>query len=199
MRVLSSANYREEIMSPKLPKIKKTQVIAQTRIFAVEELELEFSNGVYRIYERLKAGRHGAVMIIPLLDDETILLIKEYAAGMERYELAFPKGLIDPGETAIEAANRELQEEAGYGAHSLSQLRRISLAPGYLSHQMDLVVAQDLYLSKLEGDEPEPIEVVPWKLNKLDELLDTEEFSEARSIAAIYLLQRFLKQKNKSH
>lgn len=179
-------------MSSKPPKIKKQKIIAQTRIFAVEELELEFSNGVYRIYERLKAGKHGAVMIIPLLDDETLLLIKEYAAGMERYELAFPKGLIDPGETAIEAANRELQEEVGYAADELTDLRRITLAPGYLSHQMDIVIAQSLYPSKLEGDEPEPIEVVPWKISELDALLEIEEFSEARSIAAIYLLKQFL-------
>ena len=117
-------------MTSKTPKIKKQKVIAQTRIFAVEELELEFSNGVFRIYERLKAGKHGAVMIIPMLDSETMLLIKEYAAGLERYELAFPKGLIDPGESALEAANRELQEEAGYAAKSLSELKKITLAPG---------------------------------------------------------------------
>ena len=184
-------------MSSKLPKIKSQKVIAQTRIFAVEELELEFSNGVYRIYERLKAGKHGAVMIIPLINDETMLLIKEYAAGMERYELAFPKGLIDPGEQAVEAANRELQEEAGFAAKSLTELKRITLAPGYLSHQMDLVVAEDLYPSKLEGDEPEPIEVVEWKLSDIDQLLEREEFSEARSIAAIYLLKRYLEQKSR--
>lgn len=182
-------------MTKDLPKIKKQKIIAKTRIFAVEELELEFSNGVYRIYERLKAGEHGAVMIIPLLDADNILLIKEYAAGMERYELAFPKGLIDPGESAKAAANRELQEEAGYAAKTLNELKQITLAPGYLSHKMNLVVAEDLYPSKLEGDEPEPIEVVTWKLSELDALLEVEEFSEARSIAAVYLLQNYLKRK----
>ena len=189
---MSSKLAKDQSTKKQLPKIKRQEVIAKTRIFAVEELELEFSNGVFRIYERLKAGKHGAVMIIPLLDNETMLLIKEYAAGMERYELAFPKGLIDPGETAKDAANRELQEEAGFAAKSLTELKRITLAPGYLSHQMDLVVAEQLYPSKLEGDEPEPIEVVEWKLNDIDQLLEQEEFSEARSIAAVYLLKRYL-------
>ncbi len=174
------------------PKIKRTKLIAQTRIFGVEEMELEFSNGVYRIYERLKAGEHGAVMILPLLDDDTMLLIKEYAAGLERYELAFPKGLIDAGEDSEQAANRELQEEVGYAAKQLKVLRKVSLAPGYLSHQMDIVVAQDLYPSKLEGDEPEPIEVVEWKISEMEKLLEVEEFSEARSIAALYLLKSYL-------
>lgn len=174
------------------PKIKQTKLIAQTRIFGVEEMELEFSNGVYRIYERLKAGEHGAVMILPLLDDDTMLLIKEYAAGVERYELAFPKGLIDAGEDSEQAANRELQEEVGYAAKRLKVLRKVSLAPGYLSHQMDIVVAENLYPSKLEGDEPEPIEVIEWKISEMDKLLEVEEFSEARSIAALYLLKSYL-------
>ncbi len=179
----------------KPPKIKNTKLIAQTRIFGVEEMELEFSNGVYRIYERLKAGKHGAVMIVALLDSETMLLIKEYAAGVERYELAFPKGLIDAGETSEQAANRELQEEVGYAAEQLHVLRKVSLAPGYLGHQMDIVVAEGLFPSKLEGDEPEPIEVVEWKISDMDSLLDIEEFSEARSIAALYLLKDYLTKK----
>ncbi|AOE49030.1 ADP compounds hydrolase NudE [Kangiella sediminilitoris] len=181
-------------MSKKLPRIKNQKIIAETRIFAVEELELEFSNGVYRIYERLKAGKYGAVLIIPMLDDNTLLLIKEYAAGVERYELAFPKGLVDPGEIALDAANRELQEEVGYAARELTQMKRITLAPGYLSHKMDVVLARDLYPSKLEGDEPEPIEVVEWKVDELDALLELDEFSEARSIAALHLLQHALRQ-----
>ncbi|ACV27713.1 ADP compounds hydrolase NudE [Kangiella koreensis] len=176
------------------PKIKRTKLIAQTRIFGVEEMELEFSNGVFRIYERLKAGKHGAVMILPLLDKDTMLLIKEYAAGVERYELAFPKGLVDAGESSEQAANRELQEEVGYAANHLQVLRKVSLAPGYLSHQMDIVVAEGLYPSKLEGDEPEPIEVVEWKINDIDKLLKVDEFSEARSIAALYLLKDYLAQ-----
>ena len=78
----------------------------------VEELDLRFSNGERRTYERLASRGHGAVMIIPVLDDNTILLINEYAAGVHEYQLTLPKGLVDPGETALEAANRELMEEA---------------------------------------------------------------------------------------
>lgn len=176
----------------KLPKIKKTKIVAQTRIFAVEELEMEFSNGEQRMYERLKAGRYGAVMILPVLDKDHFLLIREYAAGVERYELAFPKGLIDEGESAEHAANRELQEEVGYAAKKLTPLRKISLAPGYLSHKMDLVIAEGLFESRLEGDEPEPIEVVKWRFDEIDTLLQRDDFTEARSIAGLYLLRDYL-------
>ncbi|MCP4274196.1 MAG: ADP compounds hydrolase NudE [Gammaproteobacteria bacterium] len=176
----------------KLPEIIQIKTLAKTRLFHVEGMHLKFSNGVERDYERLKSGKHGAVMIIPMLDSETVLLIREYAAGVERYELAFSKGLIDEGETPIEAANREMKEEVGYGSHDLQLLKEFSLAPGYLSHRMSLVLARNLYPERLEGDEPEELEVVQWPVNDLDKLLDQDDFTEARSIAAIYLLKQHL-------
>lgn len=180
---------------PKLPKVLSVKTVAKSRLFHVQRMELEFSNGEYREYERLKSGTRGAVMIIPVINNDTLLLIREYAAGVENYQLAFPKGLIDEGEVALEAANRELKEEVGFGANKLTELKTISLAPGYLSHQMYLILAEDLYPERLEGDEPEPIEVVEWPIAKLHELVEQEDFTEARSIAAIYLLERHL-QKN---
>jgi len=176
----------------KLPKILSVKSVAKSRLFHVERMELEFSNGEYREYERLKSGSQGAVMIVPMLNDETLLLIKEYAAGVESYQLGFPKGLIEVGEQPIEAGNREMKEEVGYGANQLTELRSFSLAPGYLSHQMHLVLAQDLYPERLEGDEPEPIEVIEWPLSEMHTLLDREDFSEARSIAALYILEKHL-------
>jgi len=174
------------------PRILKRQAIATTRIFRVEQLDLEFGNGQRRCYERILGGPRGAVLVVPLLDPETVLLIREYAAGSDRYELAFPKGRVEAGEEMLAAANREIQEEIGYGARDLSLLRSISVAPGYLQHRTHLVLAQDLYPSSLPGDEPEPVEVVPWKLKDLDGLLGREEFSESRSILALFLALRQL-------
>ena len=89
-----------------------------------EVLDLEFSNGERRRYERSIQTGHGAVMIAAMPDPDTVLMIREYAAGTHRYELCLPKGRIDKGETVLEAANRELKEEAGFGAHKLTRLRR---------------------------------------------------------------------------
>ena len=159
----------------------------------VEELDLEFSNGERRLYHRAPATGHGAVIVVPMLDDDTALLIREYAAGTHRYELGLVKGKIDDGETPEEAANRELKEEAGYGAHSLTVLRRISLAPTYMGHETVLVLARDLYEERLQGDEPELLDVLPWRLDALHELILTEEFSEGRSIAALFLVREWLR------
>ncbi|WMB73226.1 ADP compounds hydrolase NudE [Shewanella oncorhynchi] len=173
------------------PEILHTEIVARSRLFQIEQVHLKFSNGVERQYERMKGGSRGAVMIVPIHQGK-MLLAREYAAGTDNYELGFPKGLIDPGETAIEAANRELQEEIGFGSNKLTLLKELSLAPGYFSSKMQIFLAEDLYESRLEGDEPEPIDVVPWALADWEALLDDVNFSESRSVSALFLAQKYL-------
>lgn len=179
---------------PQKPKIITKATVAKSRLFHIETLELEFSNGVQRNYERLIRGAGcGAVMIVPMLDNDTVLLVKEYAAGLDRYELGLPKGKIDPGEDRFSAANRELKEEVGYGANSLQHLTKLSLAPSYMQHSIDVIIATDLYPEKLPGDEPEELQVIPWSMNDIPGLLASGECSEARSIAALYLTRDYLR------
>lgn len=175
-----------------LPNILETRVAAQSRLFTIESQDLEFSNGEKRTYERMKPSGRNAVMMVPISDSGDILLVREYAAGTERYELGFPKGLIDLGETPEQAANRELKEEIGFGANSLIPLKEVVLAPSYFSSKMTLFVVQELYPETLEGDEPEPLEIVRWPLAQAEELLTHLDFCEARSITALLLALRFL-------
>ncbi|CAM2855192.1 ADP compounds hydrolase NudE [Legionella worsleiensis] len=174
------------------PFCKQKSVIAKSRLFTVEEMHLEFSNGAKRIYERIKNHGHGAVLIVAITPGNSLLLVREYAAGTDTIELAFPKGLIDRGETAVEAANRELREEVGFAARELHWLRTMSLAPGYFGSRIEVVLAQGLYYAPLDGDEPEPPEVVEWPLSAAMELLEKPDFTEARSIAALFLAKEWL-------
>lgn len=90
------------------------------------------------------------------------------------------------------AANREIMEEIGYGARQLEHLTSLTLAPGYLGHTTQIVLAQDLYPERRQGDEPEELEVVPWRLSELSRLTACEECTEARSIAALFLVRERL-------
>lgn len=176
------------------PTITRTATLAQTRLFRVESVGLRFANGREVDYERLRSLTAGAVLVVPMLDSETVLMIREYAAAVERYELALPKGSLEPGESLETAANRELMEEIGYGARRIELLKRMTLAPGYFTHATHIVLARELYPQRLEGDEPEPIEVVPWRLSDLERLFAHEECTEARSIAALFLARERLRQ-----
>ncbi|GLX82796.1 ADP compounds hydrolase NudE [Thalassotalea eurytherma] len=171
-----------------LPEITQAQEISESRFFAIEELALTFSNGEKRLYERMKGGGRGAVMVVPFKDQDTLLLVREYCAGTHSYELGFPKGLIDPGEVAEQSANRELKEEIGFGARHLEHLHQVMLAPAFFNAKMEIFIAQDLYPESLEGDEPEPLELVEWPVKDYARLLAQPDFNEARSIAALMLV-----------
>ncbi|EGR2796266.1 ADP-ribose diphosphatase [Vibrio cidicii] len=178
----------------KEPEILKSDIVAKSRLFAIEALQLRFSNGEERIYERMKPSGRNAVMMVPITEQGDLLLVREYAAGTERYELGFPKGLIDSGESPEQAADRELKEEIGFGAKKLTPLKQVVLAPSYFSSKMTLFIAQDLYPETLQGDEPEPLEVVRWPLQQAEELLNHLDFCESRSITALLLAIKALNQ-----
>jgi ADP-ribose diphosphatase len=181
----------------KLPIIHARREQDPGKLFKVEKLDLEFSNGEKRTYERLLTHGLGSVIVVAMLDDNTVLLVREYAAGLHHYELGLVKGRLDAGETVLEGAQRELKEEAGYGANHLVELTELSLAPGYMTHITHVVLARDLYPEKLEGDEPEDLEIVPWPMSDLHTLVQRPDCTEGRSIAALYIARDHLQQETK--
>ena len=179
-------------MTQKKPTILSSTLIAQTRLFAVEEVHLRFSNGVEMRYERLLGNPHGAVLLVALNDMDEVLLVREYAVGLHRYELGLPKGGMEAGETPEQAGLRELREETGFAARRLDVLGELTLAPGYSSQRTHVVLARDLYPAPLPGDEPEPLELQPWPLTRLAELIVMPECSEARTLAAMFMAREYI-------
>ncbi len=174
------------------PKILNRKIHCQSRLFTIEQVDLEFSNGNQQQYERIIAPGAGAVLIIPVIDDEHVIMIREYCVGSERYELLFPKGKIDKNEDILDAANRECMEEIGYHANKLTSLGKMTIAPGYLSFTTHIILAEELKTKSLEGDEPEELQQVICNINNIDELIQNNNFTEARSIAAFYQVRDIL-------
>ena len=175
-----------------VPEVLAVRTVAKSRFFRIEELHLRFASGEERTYERLPGGGRAAVIVVPVSDDGNIFLIREYAAGFHELQLTLVKGAAEGDESLEETANRELKEEIGMGARQLQFIKRLSLAPGHMGFTINVVLARDLYPKSLPGDEPEPPEVVPWPVAKLDELITSDEFNEARAIAALTLVRPFL-------
>ncbi|MEI6895124.1 MAG: ADP compounds hydrolase NudE [Colwellia sp.] len=175
-----------------LPIITHREQVAKSALFGIEQIDLTFSNGEQRQYERMMGTGRGAVMIVPMLDDDTLLLVREYCAGIHSYLLGFPKGLIDEGEPPEVAANRELKEEIGYGSHQLHKVSEVMMAPAFFNAKMTIYLGKNLYHAKLEGDEPEPLELVSWPIRDYKTLLQQHDFTEARSIAALMLVRDLL-------
>lgn len=83
------------------PTVLAREIVASSRLFRVEAVQLRFSNGTERTYERLvgRGNGYGAVMVVAMLDAEHAVLVEEYCGGTDEYELSLPKGLIEPGGT----------------------------------------------------------------------------------------------------
>lgn len=176
----------------KLPKVHERREVARSRLFRIQALDLEFSNGRRVEYERLVSAGLGAVIIVPVTGAGEVLLVREYAAGVHAYELGLPKGRLEPNESPADGANRELKEEVGYGARDMRRIGALTLAPGYMTHRTEVMLARDLYEERLPGDEPESIEVVRWPLDDIAGLTRRDDVSEGRTIAALYMAREIL-------
>lgn len=174
------------------PSILAIRTVAKSHLFEIQAVDLRFSNGIERTYERFHPFNRDSVMAIAI-DGADLLLVREYAMGTEQYELGFVKGAMDVGETPAQSANRELQEEIGVGAHKWTHLRTLKINPQIMGHNMHVLLGEDLYSNQLEGDEPEPLDIVRYPLAHLEELLLDGTFNEARNLAALYTLRDFLK------
>jgi len=193
-QVRSSASERSPSaygISTTLPRIEQTEIV-EVGNYSIEHLKVEFTNGVRRDFHRLHSQGYGSVIIAAIPEPGIVMLIREYSVGVHAYELGLPKGRMDKGESVEEAANRELKEEVGFGARRLTCLRTLSLAPTYMSNRTHLVLAEDLYEERLPGDEPEELEVVPWRLDQLGDLMLRDDCSEARSLAGLFMVREYL-------
>ncbi len=169
------------------PTILATREVARSRFFNIEEVDLRFPNGVERTYERLPARGRDAVIVVPVDAHGNVLLIREYAAGFHEVQLTLPKGACEAGEDVLQAADRELREEIGFGSKDTRFNKQLSAVPGHMGFTIHVVLAQQLYRQRLAGDEPEAPEVVPWPLACIEQLYACREFSEARALAALAL------------
>src|SRR5262249_10806842 len=115
------------------------QIVFEGRKFRVERSTRTEIDGHQRVLEVI---RHpGAAVILPILDAGRIVLIQNYRPAIERELLELPAGTIDPPESPLTCALRELKEETGYTAQQISPLVSFYSTPGICDEQMHVFVA----------------------------------------------------------
>ena len=170
-----------------MPKILNQKSIFKSKLFDIKQADIEF-NGTTMKYEIISGTGSGAVMVVPFIEND-IIFIKEYAAAIDDYMITFPKGKIDKGETIEEAANRELQEEVGYKSKDIKLIKKLYLAPGYIDHMTYVMVAKELSVSSLSGDEPEELEVIRVHRDDVINFLHKNEIIDSRVHAALNIIE----------
>ncbi len=139
----------------------------------------------------LEIIRHpGAAAVVPLKDDGTVVLIRQFrhAAGGFIYEI--PAGKLHPGEDPTACAARELEEEIGYRAGRFELLSSIFTAPGFTDEVIHIYKATGLTVGRQQLDRDEVLEVIELPLSEAIRLIETGTIRDAKSIVglqAVYL------------
>lgn len=159
-------------------------------IFSLERQDLE-RDGAQK--EALVVRAPDWVNMIPVLEDGRVVLIRQWRYGTASECLEIPGGLIDPGETERQAAERELLEETGYRATEWQSLGFTYPNPAFMSNRLTTFLATGLTLQEpgrtVFGVEDERITVEPTPLERIPELIRGGEMTHALVIAAFHLFE----------
>ena len=136
----------------------------------------------------------GAVVILPFLDDDTILLIRNRRYTLNQVLTELPAGTLEVGESPMNGAGRELIEETGYLATRLKPIANFFPSPGILTEKMYAFVAHGLEKAHSALEEGEEIEVLPTRFADAIEMIRTGQIVDGKTIACLLLYDRFLRQ-----
>lgn len=132
----------------------------------------------------------GAVMIVPRLADGRYVMVRQFRYPLARVFVEFPAGKIDPGESPIRTAKRELAEEAGYRAGEWRRLGIIHPVISYSTEFIEMWVADALSHVGSKLDDGEFLELVTMSHDQLLQALDGGEITDAKTVAGLFLLER---------
>jgi ADP-ribose pyrophosphatase len=132
----------------------------------------------------------GAVLVVPVLEDGSLVLERQFRYPVQRVLLEFPAGKIDPGEAPLATAQRELEEEAGYRAGKWRSLGRIYPEVGYSNEFIEIFEATGLTHVGQALDEGEHLEVVTMSEDELLATYDCGGLTDSKSIAALFAWRR---------
>jgi ADP-ribose pyrophosphatase len=164
------------------------KMILETERFRVEAVTHQSPDG--RVRTRSIVRHPGAVTIIPMLDDEHVVLIANYRVSVRETLIEIPAGTLEPGKSPREMAERELHEETGYRASEWQELTSFFLSPGVLDERMHVFVAKGLTAGESEREPGEEIEnlITPWS-EAVAMCLDGR-IHDAKTIAALLIYDR---------
>ncbi len=173
-------------------ELLRSETLLQGRAFKIRRDYLKTPDGRETKYDIVEHG--GSVVILPVDQNGNLLFVRQYrhAAGMDMLEL--PAGTRDGEEPFEECAAREIREETGMEAGTLTALGSFYLAPGYSTEYMGVFLATDLKHNPLEADDDEFLSVEKIPIREAIQKAERGEMPDAKSLAALFLARLYLKE-----
>jgi ADP-ribose pyrophosphatase len=134
----------------------------------------------------------GATAIVPMLTAAKVILIRQYRHALGDYIWEIPAGTLDPEESAMACAQRELVEETGYAAQSWHQLGEITPVPGYSDERICIYLAQNMAQTSQNLDEDELVEVHIVDFDEAIDMIHRGKIQDGKTIAGLFLADRWL-------
>ena len=130
---------------------------------------------------------NGGAGALPLFDDGSVALVRQWRYPLGRYSLEIAAGRIETGQSPEETAARELEEELGYRAREFRKLAEFHIAPGYCEERLYVYLASGLTESAQNLDDDEEVEVVHMSYGEALALVHSGEIDDAKSIITLLL------------
>jgi ADP-ribose pyrophosphatase len=160
-------------------------LVKKGRVFDIYAENITLPNGINMDMEII---RHpGAAAIVPMMDDDTVLLLKQYRHAAGGFIWEIPAGTLDPGEDARRCADRELTEETGYVARHFEKLTEIIPLPAYSDERIHLFLATGLTQATQKLDEDELLFVHRMELCRAIEMIAEGAIQDAKTIVGLQL------------
>jgi len=135
----------------------------------------------------------GAVVVVPLMDRSRILFVRQYRRAVDRELLELPAGTLEPGERREVCARRELEEETGWRAHSMRRIGQFYAAPGFLSEQLTVFLAQGLTRGQVKPESDEILRPAVLTFGEAIAKIRSGAMCDAKTIIGVLFAKRMLK------
>lgn len=167
-----------------LPEEISSTTIYRGRVFDIRMDEIREGDIEYK---REIVVHKGSAVIVPVFDDGTVALVRQYRHAAGEYLLEICAGTLNEGEDPMVGAIRELEEEIGVRAARVQKLTEFYVSPGFLTEKMHVYLATGLTEvgQKLEADEILTIE--RYSFGKLSEMMENGEIADAKTMVGVML------------
>ncbi|MDE1823079.1 MAG: NUDIX hydrolase [Candidatus Micrarchaeota archaeon] len=166
-------------------------LVYRGRYTAVYKSRLRMPDGRYVDYDVVK--QNPAAVILPFLDDDTVVMIREYRPLVKEWLYQLPAGTIEKGDKPIERARAELEEEAGYSSSNLEYLFKSYPTPGRTTETTYYFMATKLKKTRQSLEKDEMITVKLVRFSKAMQMVKENRIRNGNSIQALLYYDRFVR------